>query len=549
MTHVVLGMAAWDLILLAVGFFLLFGLGFAGLGPPDVRLIPLAFLTGWTLMGLFFSLAVIAGFDPSVPHVLIAAIGLCGACVVARRFTSREALLAPSRLRVAVSAWARGRVTKLGPFRSIFVAGLVLLGVLFLAVVLATVNLGLPYLLIAVAVAAVAACVPFRARIRRAGIVRVSAALLTLVAGALMALVAFSAVLSAVQGTWPSERDSFTFWGPRAEVIYFFHGLDTGIGGWGSLAHPEYPPLLAVVYAACFHFCGGFHPSVIPLQNTLLIIAFVGGMLALLDRVVPRWVSFPFFALLAVSSGVLSRVPSLMADPALSYLVAAAALTCLLWLSTRRNSWLPLCVLFLGAAAQTKLDGLGDALVIITAVLAAAFIRDGRAALPGLVMIIGPALIVPWRLWLKAHDLPVSSPDYRAGILLHPIALGRRLPLLADAAHYVTHQLFSTSHWLIIVPLALASIAIAARRATATAAAAAAWLALAFAGMAAVYWTSTMEIHLYLVESGDRITAKLVIAAATVAPLLLGLAVARPTAHPALASHPGHEQERATGTG
>ena len=529
MTHVELGVATWDLTLIVVGYAALYGIGAAGLRPPDVQLVPLAFLAGWALIGVVFSLTILVGFDPSVPHVLIAACVLCLAGAAFHRRVPHFELLRPR----AVPLWpgvsrvvfGRGRRSTA---RAVCVTGLALGGALLAIVGVATSDASFAQVLAAVGVLCVAGAVVARRRILDAVRGHALAAAAAGAAAAVLVLSATTAVIVAVKGTWPSEWDSFLLWGPRAEEIYFYHGLSTGPGGWGAVVHPEYPPLLAVNYAASCHFAGGFHPSVIPLQNTLLGIAFVGGMLALVDRFVPRWVSFPFFALLAATPGFIVRLQSLFADPALAYMVASAAVASLLWLATREAAWLPLAVLFLAAAALTKLEGLGDAALVASVVLAAALVRDGRAALPGLVLLLGPALVIPWRIWLSRHGLPTSSSDYRPAGLLHPLFLDHRLGRLTTAFAYLRHSIFDTGRWLLVGPLALGAVLVAARKATTCAIAATVWLALAYVGAAAVYWVGTLELSRYLGTSGDRVASILVIGAATVAPLLLGLSLERP---------------------
>ena len=47
------------------------------------------------------------------------------------------------------------------------------------------------------------------------------------------------------------------------------------------------------MYAINFEFVGGFHPALLPFQQTVLGIAFILAVLGLLDRFTPRWISLP----------------------------------------------------------------------------------------------------------------------------------------------------------------------------------------------------------------------------------------------------------------
>ncbi len=49
-------------------------------------------------------------------------------------------------------------------------------------------------------------------------------------------------------------------------------------------------------------------------------------MLALLDRFVPRWISFPAAALLVASTAFFNNMQSLIADQVLGYLLSGAVL-------------------------------------------------------------------------------------------------------------------------------------------------------------------------------------------------------------------------------
>jgi TRAP-type uncharacterized transport system fused permease subunit len=156
--------------------------------------------------------------------------------------------------------------------------------------------------------------------------------------------------------------------------------------------------------------------------------------------------------------------------------------------------------------------------------------RDRRTLLPALSLFLGVAAIEPWRLWLGSHALPTSDTDYHVSDLLHPEFLAHRAGRLPSALSGVLDAVFATSQWFVILPLALLVVIVVSRRLPHLAAASAAWLVLAFAGLVAVYWIGRFvpfneqdEIH----TSVGRVSATIVIVAAVVAPLLLGLALER----------------------
>lgn len=454
MTRVYLGLLANNLLILGVGFALLYALGFARLRRSEWRLLALAYLLGWALLGSVLTFLLIAGLDPRVvTFVLVSA-----AIVVASVFIGRRV---PKTEIVAI----RGR--------------------------------GHPL-----------------------------AALTALAGAVLLSIASVSALIVSIRGTWPSEWDVWGFWLSKAKTIYYFNGLDTGLGGYGAQSHPEYPPLVPTMNAATSHFVGAFHPTLLNFQVVLLGIAFLGALPALLDRFVPRWLSFPLLALLAVSPGFWWRMQSMMADQTLAYLIAAAAVACVIWLREPRGAWLGVALVLLTGATLTKLEGATLGLLLVAVVVGAAFVLHRRAGRPALLLLLGPAAIEPWRLWLGRHGLPVSATDYHASDLLRPDFLADRTWRFTYAFHWMFHSVFRTGQWLVILPLALIVLVVVSRRLPVIAAALGAWIVLAFLGLTAIYWIGVPDVHWYVHTSADRIVSTIVIVAGTLTPLLLGIALA-----------------------
>src|SRR5207247_912819 len=218
MTHAYLGLAAFDLCAVAVGYAVLSCLGFVRRPGQVLRHLGLAFLTGWALLGVAVATAVTEGVDPRAGQVLILALVAIAVCVGAQRlFPALERQPRPREREPLLRAAA--------------LAG----GALLLVAVVGTLT--------------------FAAR-----------------AGA--------------DGSW----DVWAFWLPKAEATFYFHGLDTGLGGFLTYANPEYPPLVPATTAATFHFMGGVHPALLPLQQSLLGVAFLASVVVLLAPRVPRWI-------------------------------------------------------------------------------------------------------------------------------------------------------------------------------------------------------------------------------------------------------------------
>lgn len=349
------------------------------------------------------------------------------------------------------------------------------------------------------------------------------------VAGAGLIVVALVArVLSSARAGADYFWDTWAFWIPKAKAIYYFHGLDTGPGGFLTYANPEYPPLVPSTTAATFHFMGGVHPSLLPLQQTLIGIAFIASAVVLLAPRVPRWILFPMLAMLALAPQFWFRLASVTPDQTTAYFLAIALLACILWVDERRRAWLALAVVFLAAATLTKAEGLALSLLIVAVVGVAAFAVHGRSAYPVLALALGPAAIVPWRLWLRAHDVQ-AAPPYDWTDLQRPGFLADRADRLGFAAHKMLDFVLDGASWSLVVPLTLGVLVLAFVAGTQrlVTAAVAVWLTLGFFGLAAVYWIGKPEVHWYVNTSAERVVGTIPLVAGTVLPLLLALALER----------------------
>ena len=478
-----LGLVAFDLVTIACGYALLVALGVARLRAGDARLLGLCYLAGWALLGTLLTVGLVLGVGPQVITVVVVAVLVVAACALVRR---RWGAAAPDPSE-------RGRHP------------------------------------LALAVAAAGG--------------------FALIVSSLAAL-----VVSATSEWNPSsDWDAVWFWIPKAEAIYYSHGLDAGV--WGTINHAEYPPLLPAMDAALFHFAGGVHPSLLPVQQTVLGVAFLAALLALIDRFVPRWLSLPSLAVLAAAPWYWQQMLSVMPDQAIAYLTAAAAVTGVIWVREGGLASLVLCFVFLAAATLTKLEGGFFAVLVLVVVLAAGLAVRRRAALPALALVLAPALVVLWRVWLSRHGLRSANPDYAVTDLLRPGFLADRTGRFTYAFHRMVataYGFFDNSFgalrspagvlsspfgWLdsllggrellaLLLP-SLLFVAAVARRSSVLAAAAYAWVALAWLGLASIYWIGRPEVHWYVEVTIDRVEPTIMIVTVALSVLLLGLALGR----------------------
>jgi hypothetical protein len=425
--------------------------------------------------------------------------------------------------------------------RSLLFAGLAYLvgwaciGVVLTMALVAGLDPGIPAFLVS-AGAIVGVCGLYRARrwpsisapreeAPKSGGASLLTALPAVLGAAMIVIASLAAIAVSVKGQlYAGYLDSFDFWIPKAETIYYAHGIDPGV--WGTIHHPEYPPLVAVMDALTFHLVGGFHPSVLPLQATLLGIAFLMTVIALVDRFAPRWISLPSLALLATTPWFWARLQAPLTDQMLAYLIAAAVLAAVIWLYEGKQAFLILVFILLAGATLTKLEGGFMAELLALVVVCAGFALYRRRAVWSLALLVAPAVALPWRLWLDHHGLPSSSPDYHASDLLNPDFLSKRWGRLTGSFHALYEGLITAQlQTSVIIWVSIAALVIVALRLPVIAAAVASWFVLSLLGLTVVYWIGRLTLSWYLTTSLSRVGTTVIIVGATLTPLFLGLAL------------------------
>ena len=457
MARIDLGLLAENLIVLAVGWSFLYGVGLASARRADLILAGLSYLVGWALLGALLSFAMMLG----IPLRVVTVCSVAGVTIAAG--------IAAGRLRPRPPEPPEPRAKE---------------GTLPAAV--------------------------------------------TWFAGAIVVIATAAAVVTAVKSEWDPNLDLLTAWLPRANLIYVSHGFD--VSNWSSFLDPWYPPLTPIMYATTFSFAGGFHPSLLSIEQVTLGVAFILSVPAMLDRFVPRWITFSSLALLVTAPWFWWRLTSLLPDQTLAYMLAAAGLGSLLWLHEGRAAWLALALVFLTATTLVKLEGLAFAGILAVVVVSAGFVVYGRRGWPALVLLLGPLAIAPWRLWLASNHVSATNPQLNGSHALSPGFLIHRVHRLTYAIRYMLEAPWTSDYrTAAIIVTAIAVTAVAVRRIPAVTITVVLWLTLSFLALASSYWTASINLQFYVATSASRVGGVLIVAAATITPLLLGLAL---RAHP-----------------
>ena len=179
------------------------------------------------------------------------------------------------------------------------------------------------------------------------------------------------------------------------------------------------------------------------------------------------------------------------------------------------------------AGTLTKSEGVTYAfLLALIVVIGSVLRRRGRTAIAALALFLGVAAIEPWRQWLGDRGLPTSSSDYSliervpSGVHGPSVrARGLRRPPRTRRDLQPGQVARDRSATL----LALLAVA---RKSPLLAAATGIWLLLAFLGLVIVYWAGNFRVFTLRDEvqtSAHRVAGTIVIVAAVIVPLILGL--------------------------
>ena len=335
-------------------------------------------------------------------------------------------------------------------------------------------------------------------------------------AGLLAAYLALLGWRSAVPSGF-LHADVWNFWLPKAKTIFYFGGLDTGVGGFTSQTSPDYPPLLPALEATTFSFVGRVDALALPLAHWVVAAAFFAALAGLLAGRVRPAILWPSLAMLAFMPMLSRLIGSSLADEPLALSFALAGACAASWLSGRDGRLVVLSGVFLAAAALTKNEGLMLGLILVAVLVIAARGRRARALSLGLAP-LGAFLV--WRTWLWRHGVP-GNYAYDFGDLFRPGYLAGRAERLEYGAGELLEELFSTSKWLLVVPASLVLAAILARVRPALTTLVFGTTVLAFLGYAAIYWISSVELHFYVDNNVERVVAPTVLFLGALFPLLL----------------------------
>jgi hypothetical protein len=315
------------------------------------------------------------------------------------------------------------------------------------------------------------------------------------------------------------EFDGWAIWGMKARALYQLGGTDNAVFTTAAYPPLQHPLLYPSLEAIGFRAIGAFDPALFHVQLVLMGAAFSFALLDLLASRVPLLIAGLVTLAIISASGTVQQLASGLADVPLAFFVALGVVALGRWLDTDETSMLRCAALFLGAAALTKSEGALFALAAAVALLGTLGVWDrGRLARAGLAMAVVVAVLVPWRIFIAAHDLP--NPEYSLGNATDPGYLSDHADRVGPAASGLADRIAGGRFGFLLALILLGLAAALVSRRYREVAFAGAWLALSFLGLVLVYWISNVPVDLTLVWSGDRTVTAIVLGGAALAPLL-----------------------------
>jgi hypothetical protein len=342
-------------------------------------------------------------------------------------------------------------------------------------------------------------------------------------AGCALLFAVLGALLQRVRASGPLHADVWGFWLPKAKAIFHTGELDTGLGGYTSFTHPEYPPLVPASEAIAFRFMGRDDVLLLPVQHWVLFVAFLAALAGLLAGRVRPALLWPSLASISLMPTLERLVGSSLADEPLAELFALAGVCAALWLLERDWRHAAVCGVLLAALPMTKNEGLMLALVLVAVLAIVTAFRPWRTLVP--LAAVAAFALVPWRAWHSVNGVRDDS-DYRFGDIFDLGLLAERIERLGIALREFPQYVLDPGRWLLAVPLALVLAALLSRRRRRLAGFCAGTIVVVCLAYVAVFWISLPEIRFYLDASAERLSAHVAVFAAALFPLLAAEAYA-----------------------
>jgi len=337
--------------------------------------------------------------------------------------------------------------------------------------------------------------------------------------GAAAALAALLAEYARAFAVAPLNRyDAWAIWALKGHALYAFGWADPAVfaGSEYRFANLDYPLLLPSLEALDFHAMGAFDTRLVHVQFVLLLVAALAALGTVLAGRVSALVLWLLLGAVALAPAVFDQLLTAYADLPLALVFAVGVAAAARWLVTDERWSLAVATLCFAGALLLKNEGALFVAAAFAGLFAAAY---GRWRTLAVALAVDVLLLLPWKLYVRAHDL--RDINYSLGDTFDVHHVSGRLGVGPIAFRTLGREMADPRQWGLLAPLFVVLLVFAAARGARSLALFGAvtvllsWLALSW-----IYVISQFEYSSYLDSTKSRVVASVVLAAAALIPLL-----------------------------
>ncbi len=337
--------------------------------------------------------------------------------------------------------------------------------------------------------------------------------------GAAAALAALLAEYARAFAVAPLNRyDAWAIWALKGHALYAFGWADPAVfaGSEYRFANLDYPLLLPSLEALDFHAMGAFDTRLVHVQFLLLLVAALAALGTVLAGRVSALVLWLLLGAVALAPAVFDQLLTAYADLPLALVFAVGVAAAARWLVTDERWPLAVATLCFAGALLLKNEGALFVAAAFAGLFAAAY---GRWRTLAVALAIDVLLLLPWKLYVRAHDLRDINYSLTDTFDVHHVS--GRLGVGPIAFRTLGREMADPRQWGLLAPLFVVLLVFAAARgARSLALFGAVTVLLSWLGLSWIYVISHFEYSSYLDSTKSRVVASVILAAAALIPLL-----------------------------
>jgi hypothetical protein len=283
-------------------------------------------------------------------------------------------------------------------------------------------------------------------------------------------------------------------------------------------SHPPYPLGFSSLQALDYHAVGRFDVVFVHVQYVIVLAAFAITTWTVLRPYANHLLLTAGAVAIVASPAVQERVLSDPWDVLTGMFWVIGALCAGTWYADEEGPRLALCVVFLAAALETKMDALSNTAILFALMALLLVVQKRWQSLRHWLLAAGATalLIAPWQIYTKSHHLRTSVISPSPQRMVNQVG---DVPTIVNAL--VTDAL--ARPWVAVVPLCIgaALVMLVRGRSRPLAAAFLALFAALEIGLVLVYWNHSVPLHRLLNVSASRVITTEQLLALALLPLML----------------------------